>query len=150
MDAGREGLWLPETAVNLETLDIMAQHGIGFAILSPSQAQRVRPIDGDEWQDVSGGRIDHTMAYRVPLPSGRFMPLFFYDGSISQGVAFEGLLDNGEAFANRLGPRSPTTGRILASSTSQRMAKAMGIIISAVTWPSLVRSMILSPTGLRG
>ena len=97
-----EGLWLPETAVDLETLDIMAQHGIGFAILSPSQAQRVRPIDGGEWQDVSGGRIDHTMAYRVPLPSGRVMNLFFYDGSISQGVAFEGLLDNGEAFANRL------------------------------------------------
>jgi len=97
-----EGLWLPETAVDLETLDIMAQHGIGFAILSPSQAQRVRPIDGDDWQDVSGGRIDHTMAYRVSLPSGRVMNLFFYDGSISQGVAFEGLLDNGEAFANRL------------------------------------------------
>ena len=55
-----EGLWLPETAVDLETLDIMAQHEIRFAILSPGQAQRVRPIDGDEWQDVSGGRIDHA------------------------------------------------------------------------------------------
>ena len=97
-----EGLWLPETAVDLETLDIMAQHEIGFAILSPGQAQRVRPIDGDEWKDVSGGRIDHTMAYQVSLPSGRVMNLFFYDGHISQGVAFEGLLDNGEAFANRL------------------------------------------------
>ena len=31
-----EGLWLPETAVDLETLDLMAQHGIGFAILAPA------------------------------------------------------------------------------------------------------------------
>ncbi len=42
-----EGLWLPETAVDLEALDIMAQHDIGFAILSPSQARQVRPIGGE-------------------------------------------------------------------------------------------------------
>ncbi len=51
-----EGLWLPETAVDLETLDLMAQHGIAFAILAPRQASRVRPLDGNEWQDVSGGK----------------------------------------------------------------------------------------------
>jgi alpha-amylase/alpha-mannosidase (GH57 family) len=97
-----EGLWLPETAVDLESLDIMAQHGIGFAILAPNQGSRVRPIDADEWQDVSGGKIDPGMAYRVSLPSGRAMNLFFYDGPISQALAFEGLLNNGGAFANRL------------------------------------------------
>ncbi len=97
-----EGLWLPETAVDLETLDIMAQHGIGFAILSPSQAQRVRPFDADTWQDVSGGRINTGMAYRVSLLSGRVINLFFYDGSISHALAFEGLLNSGEAFAKRL------------------------------------------------
>jgi alpha-amylase/alpha-mannosidase (GH57 family) len=97
-----EGLWLPETAVDLETLDLMAQHGIGFTILAPRQASRVRPIDGNGWQDVSGGRIYPALAYRVSLPSGRTMSLFFYDGPIAQALAFEGLLDNGEAFANRL------------------------------------------------
>ncbi|MDQ7784818.1 MAG: DUF3536 domain-containing protein [Desulfomonilaceae bacterium] len=97
-----EGLWLPEAAVDLETLDIMAQHDILFAILSPGQAKRVRLIDGDEWVDVSGVRIDHTVPYRVSLPSGRTLSLFFYDGPISQALAFEGLLNNGEAFANRL------------------------------------------------
>ena len=97
-----EGLWLPETAVDLESLDIMAQHDIGFAILAPSQARRVRPIGGNEWKDVGGGRIDPGVAYRVVLPSGRAMALFFYDGPISQALAFEGLLNNGEAFANRL------------------------------------------------
>jgi alpha-amylase/alpha-mannosidase (GH57 family) len=97
-----EGLWLPETAVDLESLDILAQHDIRFTILSPSQASRVRPIDGNEWQQVSDGRIDPGMAYRISLPSSRVMALFFYDGPISKALAFEGLLNNGETFANRL------------------------------------------------
>ena len=97
-----EGLWLPETAVDLETLDLMAEHGISFAILAPRQASRVRPLEAHKWQDVSGGRIYPAIAYRVSLPSGRFMNLFFYDGPIAQALAFEGLLDSGEAFANRL------------------------------------------------
>jgi alpha-amylase/alpha-mannosidase (GH57 family) len=91
-----EGMWLPETAVDLETLDILAEHGIKFTVLAPSQAQSV---DGE---DVSGQRIDPTRAYRQKLPSGRDIALFFYDGPIARGVAFEGLLDNGERFANRL------------------------------------------------
>jgi len=97
-----EGLWLPETAVDLESLDLMARHGIGFAILAPGQASRVRPLGGDEWKDVKGGIIDPGMPYRVSLPSGRVINLFFYDGPISQALAFEGLLSNGETFANRL------------------------------------------------
>lgn len=97
-----EGLWLPEAAVDLECLDIMAQFGISFAILAPRQANRVRLIGGGEWQDVHDGSIDPGMAYRMLLPSGRVLNLFFYDAGISQALAFEGLLSNGEAFANRL------------------------------------------------
>jgi alpha-amylase/alpha-mannosidase (GH57 family) len=36
-----EGMWLPETAVDLESLDIMAQQGIRFTILSPGQSSRI-------------------------------------------------------------------------------------------------------------
>ena len=97
-----EGMWLPETAVDLETLDIMAQLGIRFTILAPRQAKRVRKIGGRNWREVHGDRVDPTMAYRLRLPSRRSMDLFFYDGPISRGVAFEGVLDNGEAFAQRL------------------------------------------------
>ena len=70
-----EGLWLPETAVDLESLDIMAQQGIVFAILAPRQAQRVRPLVGGEWQDVGNGNINPGVAYRLSLPEGRIMPL---------------------------------------------------------------------------
>ncbi len=97
-----EGMWLPETAVDLETLDIMAELGIKFTILAPRQASRVRPLDQDDWEDVNGEHIDPTRAYLQRLPSGRTINLFFYDGPISKAVAFEGLLDRGEHLAERL------------------------------------------------
>ena len=97
-----EGMWLPETAVDLETLDIMARHGIKFTVLAPRQARRVRPLNKNSWQDVTEGRIDPTRAYRCVLPSGSDIALLFYDGNISRAVAFEGLLDSGEALARRL------------------------------------------------
>jgi alpha-amylase/alpha-mannosidase (GH57 family) len=98
-----EGMWLPECAADNESLDVLAQHGIKFTILSPFQATRVRPLEGDaQWQDVNGGKVDPTMPYLVKLPEGRSIAVFFYDGPVSQAVAFEKLLTNGQAFADRL------------------------------------------------
>jgi alpha-amylase/alpha-mannosidase (GH57 family) len=97
-----EGMWLPETAVNTETLEVLAENGVRFTILSPRQAKRVRRKDGRKWVDVTGERIDPSRAYEVRLPSQKRIAIFFYDGPISQAVAFEGLLDNGQRFADRL------------------------------------------------
>ena len=97
-----EGMWLPETAVDLPTLEILAQLGIKFTILAPNQANRVRKVGGRNWKDVSKSQIDPTMVYCLRLPSGGTINLFFYDGPISRAIAFEGLLDNGEQFAQRL------------------------------------------------
>jgi alpha-amylase/alpha-mannosidase (GH57 family) len=97
-----EGMWLPETAVDTETLDIMAEHGIKFTVLTPYQAAQVRPLGSTEWQEVGGGKVDPKRPYAVNLPSGRSMAVFFYDGPASQAVAFEKLLLTGERFAERL------------------------------------------------
>jgi alpha-amylase/alpha-mannosidase (GH57 family) len=97
-----EGMWLPETAVDTETLEVLAAHGIAFTILAPDQAARVRPIGQDGWIDVQGGRVDPSRPYRCALPSGKSIALFFYDGPLARAVAFEGLLNSGEAFADRL------------------------------------------------
>ncbi len=96
-----EGMWLPETAVDLDTLEALAESGIRFTVLAPSQAARVR-LQGGEWWDVEEGGPDTTVAYRQLLPSGRDMALFFYDGPTSRAVAFEKLLDDGESLAGRL------------------------------------------------
>ncbi len=98
-----EGMWLPETAVDLETLEIMAEQGIKFTILAPHQARKVRKIGSDNWQEVGPGGIDPTMPYQVRFrSSGKLLNIFFYDGPISRSVAFEDLLISGEYFAHRL------------------------------------------------
>jgi len=97
-----EGMWLPETAVDLETLDILAELGIKFTILAPAQAKQIRKIGADEWINVSGAKVDPKRPYLCKLSSGRTIALFFYDGPIAQEIAFAKLLENGEAFAKRL------------------------------------------------
>lgn len=97
-----EGMWLPETAVDIETLEVLAELGIKFTILSPHQAKSTRKLKEKEWQDISSGKIDPAMPYLCLLPSERTINLFFYDGPISHDVAFGGLLNNGEVFAKRL------------------------------------------------
>src|SRR4030043_1529293 len=68
-----EALWLPETAVNTATLQILIKYGMRFLILSPFQALRVRPFGSKRWTDVSNGRIDTTQPYRCFMkdPSGK-------------------------------------------------------------------------------
>ena len=96
-----EAMWLPETAVDVASLEALAAEGLKYTILEPHQAARWRRIGENEWQ-VANGRIDPTMPYVCHLPSGRTITLFFYDGPISRAVAFEQLLARGENLAGRL------------------------------------------------
>jgi alpha-amylase/alpha-mannosidase (GH57 family) len=96
-----EGMWLPETAVDVATLEALAAEGIAFTILEPHQIARWRAIGDPEWRN-GHERPDPTRAYRCTLPSGRSLAIFLYDGPISRAVAFEQLLARGENLAHRL------------------------------------------------
>ena len=97
-----EGMWLPEAAVDVETLEILARFGIRFTILSPYQAKRTRKIRGRAWKAVGGGKVDPSMPYDVRLPSGKHIVVYFYDAPISQAIAFERLLERGDYLADRI------------------------------------------------
>ncbi|MGA1796497.1 MAG: DUF3536 domain-containing protein [bacterium] len=97
-----EGMWLAETAVDRETLDLLAEAGIRFTILAPHQASRIKRINAYEWMDVRGGKIDPTLPYRCFLDDDRFIDIFFYDGPISNSIAFDKVLSSGDIFINRL------------------------------------------------
>ena len=158
-----EGMWLAETAVNREVLDLMAQEGIQFTILAPVQCARVRllpqsprpasPASGSPafdnpgsenpavdnpasdnrgtenpgaphldsemwdnaatpppetaepqtpWTETPNATVDPTHPYLVRLDQGRSIAVFFYDGPNSRAIAFEGLLNSGKDFADRL------------------------------------------------
>jgi alpha-amylase/alpha-mannosidase (GH57 family) len=96
-----EGIWLAETAVNTETLEVLAAQGIQFTILAPRQAKAVRKANGT-WKEVNAESIDTRHPYWCLLPSGRRIALFFYHGGIAQEVAFNGLLNSGKSFARRM------------------------------------------------
>lgn len=79
------GMWLAETAVDIETLDLLAQHGVTYTILAPWQA---------------AGPIDPSEPYLVRLPHGRSITVFFYNAPLSGGISFdEDTTSDAEAFA---------------------------------------------------
>lgn len=104
-----EGMWLAETAAARWVLDLMAQEGIKFTILAPSQCAHVRPLPTSteveaaaKWIETPDASVDTTRPYLVQLDEGRSIAVFFYNGPASRAIAFEGLLNSGENFARRL------------------------------------------------
>lgn len=80
-----EGIWLAETAVDEETLDVVAECGVEYTVLAPWQAAEP---------------IDPTEPYLVRLPSGRSVTVFFYNGPLSGGVSFDwDTTNNADTFA---------------------------------------------------
>ncbi len=99
-----EGMWLPETAVDEETLDVLALEGIRFTVLAPHQVEAAAP-DG------------RPGTYRTA--SGRDIALCVYDGPISQDIAFGGLLHDAQGWADRMlaQDRSGTRRPVVAVAT---------------------------------
>jgi hypothetical protein len=83
-----QGMWLPETAVDLETLNILVEHGIEFTILAPWQADSCH--------------LDTTEPYRVALPGGKSITVFFYQRELSTAVSFNpALTTNADVFVQQ-------------------------------------------------
>jgi len=101
-----EAMWLPETAASDDTLRLLVDLGMKYVILSPYQADKVRPAGG-EWVDASRGDLDTTRPYlwRDAQPGAakdRSIAIFFYDGPLSKAAAFEGLTRDSGVFADRV------------------------------------------------
>jgi alpha-amylase/alpha-mannosidase (GH57 family) len=120
-----EGMWLPETAADTATLELLAKNGIKFTVLAPHQCRRIRALKpsgpqkketpeakatenaeagktADEWIVTPDASVDTTRPYLVRFPSAPPIAVFFYDGPTSRAIAFEGLLNSGDNFMNRL------------------------------------------------
>jgi alpha-amylase/alpha-mannosidase (GH57 family) len=98
-----ESLWLPETACDAATLETLVEEGLRYVILSPFQAERVRPVGSEVWASVVDGGVDPTRPYKFfhRDGSGRSLAVFFYDGAIARGIAFEGLLASSRVLVER-------------------------------------------------
>ncbi len=116
-----EGFWLPETAVDDETLDVLAQEGIRFTVLAPYQV-KVRPPNG--------------LPGRYTTASGRTIALCTYDGDLSHGIAFGGLVRDAEHWARELLARQPDprpAAEHHAARAASREARARPQLIAMAT-----------------
>jgi hypothetical protein len=86
-----KGMWLPETAVDDETLQVLAEAGVQFTILAPHQVSN---------PSVSGRPLTWRGA------NGHSLKLCVYDGGLAHGVAFGGLLKDATEFAEQLARRT--------------------------------------------
>ncbi len=101
--------WLPETAVDLTTLGLLAEEGVEATILAPWQAE---------------GHVDTRVPYRVDVGDGRHINVLFYDGELSGAVSFEpAVTRDADRFAReRVAPRfagapSDGTGPVVVIAT---------------------------------
>ena len=71
------GMWLPETAVDIETLAYLADNEIQFTMLAP-------------WQIENHENLDLAQPYLVELPGKRSpMIIFIYNQGLSTSVSFQ-------------------------------------------------------------
>ncbi|HEX2240838.1 MAG TPA: DUF3536 domain-containing protein [Actinomycetota bacterium] len=114
-----EGMWLPETAANSDTLGVLIEEGVGFTILAPGQAGRWRELDSDRWLDVSEAGLETRVPYRYfhRDGSGRSLAVFFYDGDISQAIAFERAGADADKFVDLFDQRSESDDQLVHAAT---------------------------------
>jgi alpha-amylase/alpha-mannosidase (GH57 family) len=99
-----EAMWLAETAVDIATLEVLADEGMKYTILAPHQAKRIKKIGDpdDAWTETPDASVDPKMPYVCRLPSGKAIVLFFYDGPVSYALSFGDLLKSSKNFLERL------------------------------------------------
>ena len=102
-----KGMWLPETAVDDDVLDVLAAEGIEFTILDPAQAAAVRLPGGGDWADTDAQTLDPGTPYRwnSPKSSKRSLAIFFYHQLLSRGVVTGEATVSAEAFAQKVRAR---------------------------------------------
>ena len=99
-----EGMWLPEMAVDDESLQALAEAGVALTMLAPHQAAAVRPLGAsdDAWVPVTATTLDIRQVYRCVVAGGRTIDVLFRDARRSQDIAFGALLRDGTTLARTL------------------------------------------------
>lgn len=97
-----KGLWLPETAVDVETLEVLASRGVEFTILDPKQSEAVKNLGSDAWVELDAEHIDPKTPYLWVSPSdpSKKLVIFFYHHRLSAGIVSGETLVSAEHFAD--------------------------------------------------
>jgi len=105
-----EGMWLAETAINIETVNCLIEENFKFVVLSPSQAESFRSFDHNaHWLPTSHNPLDTKRTYRI-IPrdksnndaTGGHLDVFFFDEGLSKEISFMDLLKDANTFGQRI------------------------------------------------
>ncbi|MBN2544243.1 MAG: DUF3536 domain-containing protein [Spirochaetes bacterium] len=97
-----EGIWLSETAIDYETVNLLIDQGIKFVILSPDQAKSFKKIHEDKWNDVTAHHhLPAKRPYKIYTEHGE-ITAFYFDKRLSTAVSFEHLLQSSDNFARSI------------------------------------------------
>jgi alpha-amylase/alpha-mannosidase (GH57 family) len=104
-----EGIWLAETAINMDTVNCCIRENIRFVVLAPSQAEALRPLDGGAgWTPVPPLGPDTRCTYRI-FPTDKagnrlpgFLDVFFFDTALSREASFGDLLKDAHSLGSRI------------------------------------------------
>ena len=99
-----ESIWLPETACDEQTLELLIESRFRYVILAPNQAGSIRLSEKEQWQPVPLNGIDTSIPYRFLHPDdpSRSIAIFFYNGPASRAIAFEKALTSSNDLVNVL------------------------------------------------
>lgn len=99
-----EGIWLPETACNMETVEVLISEGVKYIILDTSQAAFYRTSGENDWIDVNDNTIDPSRPYKCysELNKDKYINIFFYNGPVSKAVAFDDVLESSQNLLNKI------------------------------------------------
>ncbi len=104
-----EGIWLAETAINMETVQCLIEEEFTFVILAPQQAEAIRPLDGSSsWVPTGEQPVDTRRPYRIfsrnpaGKKSGGYLDAFFFDEGLSKEISFNDLLQDAHTLGNRI------------------------------------------------
>ena len=101
-----EGIWLAETAINMETIECLIEENIKFVILSPNQAESFRYNGCNDWTNTNDCGLDPRYPYRCFLENysgernGKYIDVFFFNEGLSRQISFGDMLSNADFFAD--------------------------------------------------
>jgi alpha-amylase/alpha-mannosidase (GH57 family) len=104
-----EAMWLPETAVDATTLELLVRAGMRYVILSPAQAARWRPAGESRWITPAEAELDPRRPYRWHLKDAQGkaqgnlgIDVCFYHAPLSRGISFQHYLRDAGTLASRI------------------------------------------------
>lgn len=96
-----EGIWLSETAINGMVIDLLAEEGVRFVILSPWQCRAV-DRGGKKLVNLDGKPAPYDRPYLISGEEGGTISAFFYNPQLAEGISFGHYLRDADQLYERL------------------------------------------------